>query len=102
MNDPNPLIEANATLALGDLMRRERLLKIVQGKPTWKYYAFCAPWLILLAFIFYTEKANTMMLLALIPMLTAIGGAYMDCSRRMNALIELLGEEDLRKPKTGD
>lgn len=100
MNDTNALAEAKATFALSDLNRRERLLKIIRGKPAWKYYALGAICFILITYIFLTEK-NTA-LFALIPLLFMIIGAYVDCSRRMNALIELIGEEKLRKPKMDD
>lgn len=102
MNDTNSLVEVKATLALSDLNRRERLLKIIRGKSTWKYYAFGAIWFVLIAYIFHTEKGNNTVLFALIPLLFTIVGAYLDCSRRMNAIIELIGEDNLRKPKTND
>lgn len=102
MSDTNSLAEINAVFALSDLKRRERLLKIIRGKPAWKYYVVGAVWFILIVFISHTEKANDMVLFALISLLFTIVGAYVDCSRRMNAIIELIGEENLRKPKTDD
>ncbi|OGV66153.1 MAG: hypothetical protein A3K19_19605 [Lentisphaerae bacterium RIFOXYB12_FULL_65_16] len=102
MNDTNPLAEVKATFALSDLKRQERLLGIIRGKPAWKYYALAVVWLVFIVYIFHTEKANNMVGFALIPVLFTIAGAYVDCSRRMGALIELIGEENLRKPKTDD
>lgn len=102
MNDINSLAEIKATIVFNDLKRRERLLGIIRGKPTWRYYAFAAVWFVLIAYIFHTEQGNNTVLFALIPLLFTIVGAYLDCSRRMNALIELIGEDKLRKPKTND
>ena len=100
MNDTNSLAEIKATIALSDLKRRERLLGIIRGKPTWKYYAFAAVWFVLILYMVHTEKKDDALLFALIPLLFTIVGAYLDCSRRMNAIIELIGEDNLRKPKT--
>jgi len=102
MNDTNPLTELKAAFVVCDFNRRERLLKIIRGKSEWKYSAFGVAWFILIVFMFHAEKVNSTVLFALIPLLFAIVGAYVDCSRRMNALIELIGEENLRKPKTDD
>jgi len=102
MNDTNSWTEIKATIALSDLNRRERLLKIIRGKPAWKYYAVGAIWFVFIAYIFHTEKANNTVLFAFIPLLFTIAGAYVDFSRRINSLIELIGEENLRKPKADD
>ena len=103
MNNPNSIAETKTTLVISDLNRRERLLKIIRGKPEWKYYMFGVIWTILIAYIFHLEKANNnMVLFALIPLVFAIVGVCLDYSRRINALIELIGEDNLRKPKTDD
>lgn len=99
MNDANTLTEMKATLALSDLNRRERLLKIIRGKSDWKYYAFGTIYIIIIMYI-YREQTNLIMFL--IPLLFIIAGAYANFSKRINALIELIGEDNLRKPKIDD
>ena len=65
MNDTNPLTEAKASLALSDLNRRERLLKIIRGKPEWKYGLLVCIWLVLVIYVFRTEAHNSMVLFIL-------------------------------------
>ena len=103
MNDTNPLAEAKATLVLSDLNRRKRLLKIIRGKPEWIYNASGVLWIIVILYILRMEKAyDNMALFVLMPIGLGIVGVYVGLSRRMNALIELIGEDKLGKPKTGD
>ena len=104
MNDSNSLTEVKATLAISDFNRRERLLGIVRGKPEWRYYASVAVCFVLISYmIFSTEIDISVACFGLIPpMLLTIVGAYVDCSRKMNALIELIGEENLRNPKANN
>jgi len=99
MNDTISLAEAKATLALSDFKRRERLLEIIRGKSGWKLYVFLAIWIILAVYI-CKDQSNLLVLLLLL--LSIIGEAYRHFSRRMNAIIELIGEDNLRKPKTDD
>ncbi len=64
-SDANSLTEAKANLALNDLNRRERLLKIVRGEPTWKTYAWSgAMWLIFFVYIYNTGPINPVILLS--------------------------------------
>ena len=103
MNDSDSLAEVKATLAISDFNRRERLLGIIRGKPEWRYYAFAAFWFVFISYMmFRAEMDSGTVFLALIPLLLTIVGAYVDCSRRMNALIELIGEENLRNTKTNN
>ena len=97
MDDTSALAEAKATLALNDLKKRERLLEIIRGKQGWKLYVSGAIWFIVAAYI--CKDQNTLLML-LILLLGVIIQAYSDFSRRINALIELIGENNLRKPKT--
>jgi|GEM_PF-4527669 len=96
MNDNISMAEVKATLALSDLKRRERLLEIIRGKSGWKLYAFGAIWIIL---AIYICKDNNLLLLLLL-LLSVILEAYRHVSRRINALVELIGEDKLRKLKT--
>ena len=104
MNDTNPLTELKATWVVSDFNRREGLLKIIRGKPAWRYYASGVIWLIVILYILRTEEANdnTGIFFALMALGFTFVGVCLDFSRRMNALIELIGEENLRKPKTDD
>ena len=100
------MAEIKATFALSDLNRRECLLKIIRGKPTLKFYVFWGCWFLLFvgACISCTEKhynPNVALLLAVLVLFVTIK-IYADISRRMNALIELIGEDNLRKLKTDD
>src|SRR5437867_535515 len=105
MNATNPLAEVKATLALCDLNRRERLLKIIRGKPAWVYYASGVLWCILIIYAKHAERADNdsaYVWSVLGPLGLMIIGTYWNLSQRMNALIELIGEEHLRRPKTDD
>ena len=103
MNDTNPLTELKAAFVVSDFNRRERLLKIIRGKSEWRYHAAGVLWLICILCILRTEKAdNNAALYVLLPLGFAIIGVCLDFSRRMNALIELIGENNLRRPKTDD
>ena len=93
------MAEVKATLVLSDLKKRERLLKIIRGKPGWKLYVFGTIWFVIAVYI-CKEQLNLLVLLTLL--LSVIGQAYWDFSRRMNALVELIGENSLKKPKTDD
>ncbi|MCG3148949.1 MAG: hypothetical protein PCFJNLEI_02401 [Verrucomicrobiae bacterium] len=93
-------IEAEATLALSELNRRARLLAVVRGKSLWRLYVAAAIWLILLVYLFNTEIPNSKVaLVSLVSLAFLIIGSYVDSSRRMNALIELIGEENLKGGK---
>jgi hypothetical protein len=95
-NNVNSLAEARAVLALSELKKRERLLKVVRGKPAWIYLVCGIIWFVIVLFIYHTGNADSRALLCvLIPLGFAAVGAYVDTSRRMNAILELLGEEDL-------
>ncbi len=98
-SDANSLTEAKANLALNDLNRRERLLKIVRGEPTWKTYAWSgAMWLIFFVYIYNTGPINPVILLSALAVILSF---YVGLShRRMDALVELIGEDHLRKNKT--
>lgn len=98
MNATNPSAEVNATLALSDLNRRERLLKIIRGKPAWVYLVSGVIWLVVILYLHSTEKADlNTAFYVLVPLGFAIVGMYLDLSRRMIAFIELIGEENLRR-----
>ena len=102
-NPTTPLAEVNATLALSDLNRRERLLKIIQGKPAWLYHVLGVLWAIFIIYLLHTEKGdNNIALLLLMPLGFLIFGVSLNSSRRMNALIELIGEETLKNRKVSD
>jgi len=105
MNDANALTEIKASLALGDLKRRERLLKTIRGKSevTIMTIVFVGVLVMIIVthYLFHGEKADDKpQLFLVIPLWFAIAGVYVNISRRMNALIELVGEEYLRKPET--
>jgi hypothetical protein len=82
-------------MRLNEFNRRERLLQIVRGKISWRYFAvvitlFPLP-------LFSSNKADFFVLyLPTVFMLTVVG-IYMDYTRRINALVELIGEDKLRK-----
>ncbi len=99
MNETTSLAEMEATSRLSNLNRREHLLKIIRGKSDWKFYTSGTLWLI---FAVYFCKEQVYLLLLLIALSSIIFGVYEHFSRRINALIELIGEENLRKPKTND
>ena len=96
MDDADPLTDVKASLALSDLKRRERLLKIIRGKPEWIYYTAVVILLIIIIF------SGTEAAFILIPLVCFFALTWVDFNRRMNALIELIGEESLRKPETDD
>ena len=97
MNDNNiSMVEVKATLVLSDLKKRERLLEIIRGKPRWKLYVSGAVWFIVAAYI--CKDQNTLLML-LILLIGVIVQTYADFSQRINALIELIGEDNLRQPK---
>ena len=103
MNDTDPLTELKAAEIISDFNRRERLLKTIRGKPAWIYRALGVLWFIIIFCILRPGKAdNNAALYVLMPLGFAIMGPYLDFSRRMSALIELIGEDNLRKPKTDD
>ena len=97
MNDTNKLTEVQANLVLGELKRQERLLKIIRGKPEWQYYTGGAIIFLMCLSILCTRKPDHIVPIVLAILVGLIFGAYLDCSRRVNALIELIGEENLRK-----
>ena len=96
MEDADALTDVKASLALSDLKRRERLLKIIRGKPEWIYYTAVVILLIIIIF------SGTEAAFILIPLVCFFALTWVDFNRRMNALIELIGEESLRKPETDD
>lgn len=101
MNKNNLSGEVKATLALSEINKRERLLKIVRGKPQWKFHLSVA--ILIVFFIIYNiweEHSN--ILVYLLPLLSIIILVYTDFFRRMNALIELIGEDNLRKSNIDD
>jgi hypothetical protein len=100
MDDTNSLTELKAALIVGDFNRRERLLKIIRGKPEWGYRVLGLLWVIAIIYMLDVRKNNGSVSLALIFLGFGIVGVYLDLSRRMNALIKLIGEDNLRKPKT--
>jgi hypothetical protein len=101
MDDKDKLTEVMATLALNDLKRRERLLKIVRGPSEWRLWIYGIGISALIIFASYRTKENTLAP-ALIPLVFGVVAAFQDISKRMDALIELIGEDRLRNPKRND
>jgi len=100
MNDSDKLTEVEATLVLNDLKRRERLLKTAQGSSKWRMWAFCigCSALILIVVASQAFTKENLLGMVLIPFVFGIIALFLDMSKRMDALIELIGEDRLRNP----
>ena len=98
MNEKDMAANLKADLILRDLKRRDRLLKIVQGQSEWKVWTCAVASLaIVTALSWRTQDSMVPVVLAL--MVTGFAGDYVATSRRLSALIELLGEDRLLKTK---
>ena len=97
MNADNPSTEIKAYLALNDLERRERLLRIVKGKGRWRYYVFGCLWSGVIIWLVANGNRENVGFLVLLPLGWVMVAVCEDFSQRINSLIELIGEERLKK-----
>jgi hypothetical protein len=104
MGEKMTLEEVNAELALLELKRREKLLRIARGENTWTLtWQTCGPQLVsclpvgLLAFFLLTDRNGHDGMLVVFVLLSLSAGFSQSGTehRRLDALIELL---DLNKP----
>ena len=100
MNTMNQLAKVKADSAVRELKRRESLLKIIRGKPRWIYSVLGLLWIIGILCIERMGIADNAAIPVLLPLGIMFIGVYLDFSRRMNALLDLIGEENLKNGKT--
>jgi hypothetical protein len=97
MNKIDVVEEVKANLIIREFKKKERLLAIAQGKPRWKYYVFGIIWFGFIMYVSGMKDPNEAMRRLWLPFVVSIIGAYAECHHRMNALIELIGEEKLKE-----
>ena len=101
MDNSDKFTKIMATLSINDLKRRERLLKIIRGPSEWRLCAYGVGISALIVFAERKMEANALSCV-LIPLVFFVVAAFQDMNKRMDALIELIGEDRLRSPKKND